>query len=880
MSCHPFKNSTELDAFKRVFETVNERLPTTSWIFETGDNLLLGNNDVKHAEQSLPHNNLQRHELELENGTCLKFVSLKAEKCYARLLQHILIVARYRVEIYGMKNKTYNATKKASPCDLSEVVDLMGEDEDGHSDSLQEKMLDMGGLCAITVEGDAKSSRIGISFWHEHSKTAKITEFFDNFNLDKLESVLVQHNPMEAIISSQSKLKMVRKLLERNKILCTTMASKSSSASKSVQDIERLLKSKNVQDKPIAVKAFALLCNHLQVDIFQIIEHKGIEFLNDEDFVNLDSEALTGLNIFETPHQAMSLFKVLNKTRTSGGARLLKVWLRQPLTDVGQIRERLEIVDVFVNDSEARKTVHEQTLPRITDLERLSIKVEEKKNTLLDLYKCYQGAREIGNLVECLKKMDSKLINQIYIIPIGTILESLSKFIELVEVTLDLEAIGNHEGVMINPTFDDDLMRLSTAKKQIKSKMDSTVDVVAGILNLEAKKVKLEFTSQHGYTFRLSMNDEKKARNGLKEMIIVDTKNAGVRFRNGKLDHLNREYLKIASEFESQQQYVMKEIYNVTCNYAPYFSKIGRIMSHLDVLVGFSQAAVVAPIGYSKPTLVERDDETSILKLVEARHPCLELLDNMNFIPNSIEFKKDKRFCIITGPNLGGKSTFLRSIALNVLMAQVGSFVASREATIFPCDRILVRIGAGDSQLQGVSTFMAEMLEASHICRTATQNSLILIDELGRGTSTYDGLGLAWAISEHIAKTIRAPCLFATHFHEITQLAQSYPDIVFNCFVDAMTSDEQFTLLYQVRDGSSNKSFGLEVARLAGFPQVVLDDAKTYLETAEMPLLRNSKGFGGEEVASFISTYSQTNDKKRKQELLVEMKAKMAKLID
>ena len=139
---------------------------------------------------------MQRHELELENGTCLKFVSLKAEKCYARLLQHILIVARYRVEIYGMKNKTYNATKKASPCDLSEVVDLMGEDEDGHSDSLQEKMLDMGGLCAITVEGDAKSSRIGVCFWHEHSKTAKITEFFDNFNLDKLESVLVQHNPM------------------------------------------------------------------------------------------------------------------------------------------------------------------------------------------------------------------------------------------------------------------------------------------------------------------------------------------------------------------------------------------------------------------------------------------------------------------------------------------------------------------------------------------------------------------------------------------------------------------------------------------------------------------------------------------------------------
>ncbi len=566
MSNQPFKNSGELNAFQRVFGTLKDRLPTTVWIFETGDFVIVSQPDLKHAEDSLPPNNLRHYDLDCD-GSSVKVVSCLASKCYPRLLQHILLAAHYRVVIHRYQNGTYSPELQGSPCDLSEVKDIIFTiaDDEIHDGGYSDKMLSLGPMSAIMLDGDAKSPRTGVCFWHEATRSLKIAEFFDNSAHDKLESLLVQLAPMEAIVLDQPKYHRIRKILQRNRVLATNFVSKKGSKAKTESDLAKVFPSSHIEELPAAAKAFNNLNQHINVELAD--ENLKIVKLDVEGFVHLNGQAVTGLNLFETGNQSMSLFKTLNKTRTSGGERLLRVWLRQPLTDKLKIEERLSIVEMFVNDSGSRKTVHDNLLRRIPDFQSVSVKLESKKNSLQDLYKCYLGAKEVMRLAESLEKMDSNLIREAFVVPLNNKLSKLEKFVDLVETTIDMAIVASDNMFVVKAEFDDELMKLGSKKSEIKADIDAALAVVARYVGLDQKSVKLEYTNQHGYTYRVTMKDEKILRKKQSELIIVDTNKTGVRFRDRKLDQLNRSFQSVNSEFEEQQKYVLKEISEVTCGY-------------------------------------------------------------------------------------------------------------------------------------------------------------------------------------------------------------------------------------------------------------------------------------------------------------------------
>ena len=281
----------------------------------------------------------------------------------------------------------------------------------------------------------------------------------------------------------------------------------------------------------------------------------------------------------------------------------------------------------------------------------------------------------------------------------------------------------------------------------------------------------------------------------------------------------------------------------MAATFVPVWEEAAGIVSRLDVLAGFADLAASAPTPYVRPDMLPADEGE--LELVGSRHPCLEALDGVSFVPNDCVMRRGESwFQIITGPNMGGKSTYLRQVGCCIVLAQAGCFVPCSSARIPIRDAVFARVGAGDCQLRGVSTFMAEMLETAAILKGASRRSLILVDELGRGTSTYDGFGLAWAISEHLCERVGAPVLFATHFHELTALTSEAAGVAnrhVETAVDPATG--RLTMLYQVREGHCDRSFGVHVAEHARFPAAVVAAARE--KAAELEDFSVGGGGGG-----------------------------------
>lgn len=707
---------------------------------------------------------------------------------------------------------------------------------------------------AVKVTAKASEARnVGVCFADASTRELGVSEFLDNDLYSNFESLLIQLGVKECLITQDVngkdvELAKLRQIADACGCAVSDRAASDYGTKDIEQDLSRLLRDENSvgrlpqTDLKLAMGSAAALIKYLNVmsdasnfGQYQLYQHDLSQYMK------LDAAALKALNLMPGPRdgsKTMSLYGLLNHCKTPVGSRLLAQWLKQPLMGKEQIEQRQQLVEAFVVDTELRQNMQENHLRSIPDLFRLAKKFQRRMANLEDVVRAYQVAIRLPNFLESLEGvMDEQYkdpLDREYTSKLQESSASLAKLCEMVETTVDLEALDRHEFI-IKSEFDDALQTLRKRLDRCRHGIDTEHRQVGDDLGLDTdKKLMLENHKTHGWCMRLTRTEATCIRNKREYSEVATMKN-GVYFTTSNLASLRREFDQLSSNYNRTQSGLVSEVVNVAASYSPVFEKLGAILGHLDVIVSFAHVAVHAPTAYVRPTVHARGTGNTILK--EARHPCMEMQDDISFITNDVTLQREtSEFLIITGPNMGGKSTYIRQIGVIALMNQIGSFVPCAEAELSIFDSILARVGASDSQLKGVSTFMAEMLETANILKSATRESLIIVDELGRGTSTYDGFGLAWAISEHIVKEIGAYALFATHFHELTALADTFPQVQnlhVVAHIDGAKSKREVTLLYKVEPGICDQSFGIHVAELVRFPEKVVNMAKRKADELE-----------------------------------------------
>lgn len=764
---------------------------------------------------------------------------------FRNFLREALFRLGKRIEVWESSGRmNWKVTKQASPGNLQDIEEELGGQFDGAPIIL-----------AVKVTAKASEARnVGVCFADASVRELGVAEFLDNDLYSNFESLLIQLGVKECLIQVDKtdkdvELAKLKTIIDSCGIAISERVSSDFGTRDIDQDLARLLKDEKAAgilpqtDLKLAMGSAAALIKYLGVlhdntnfGQYQLYQHDLSQFMK------LDASALKALNLMPGPRdgaKTMSLYGLLNHCKTPIGSRLMAQWLKQPLMSKKEIEKRQQLVEAFVEDTDLRQTMQEEHLRSIPDLYRLAKRFQKKMANLEDVVKAYQVVIRLpgflGTLEGVIDEQYQGPLDEAYTIKIREYADSLAKLVEMVETTVDLAAMDNHEYI-IKPEFDDSLRTIRKKLDRLKNDMVTEHKSVSADLDQEVdKKLFLDNHKTHGWCFRLTRTEAGCIRNKGKYQEVSTQKN-GVFFTTNKLASYRREFDQLSENYNRTQSSLVNEVVGVASSYCPVLEQLAGVLAHLDVIVSFAHCSVHAPTTYVRPKIHPRGKGNTILK--EARHPCMEMQDDIQFITNDVTLERgSSEFLIITGPNMGGKSTYIRQIGVIALMAQIGCFVPCSEAELTIYDCILARVGASDSQLKGVSTFMAEMLETANILKSATSESLIIIDELGRGTSTYDGFGLAWAISEHIIKEIGCQSMFATHFHELTALVDQYPQVK-NLHVVAHIDDNgkakrEVTLLYKVEDGICDQSFGIHVAELVRFPEKVVNMAKRKADELE-----------------------------------------------
>lgn len=695
-------------------------------------------------------------------------------------------------------------------------------------EQLEDPKLAKGMVKRDVIEVVTKGTMVDLEFLNEHDFNYIGTIFDYGYNylivyLDlstgKVFGIFVPHNKT-SLINEVLSLNLKEIIVENNfDIELINIFKNTYSISITINDLylEDEYKSvyEGINDERI-VKALKNIMYHLHVTQLKDLSHLShIEMVQKDDYLNMDIHTIRNLELLETlrlKERKFSLLWLLDKTKTAMGSRTLKSWLMNPLKDETKINKRLDYIESLNNNFLLREELM-RDLYEVYDLERLTGKVICGSLNGRDLLQIKNSIKVIPDI--------NRILNEL---KFDITLNTHEELFKLLESSISEDApISIKEGGIIKSGYNaelDELKSIRSGGKDFISGIEAKLKEETGINNL-----KVGYNKVFGYFIEVSKGNSKRVSEELgwerrqtltnaERYITPELKEKEALVLNAEERIIDLEY-NIFMEIKESVKGVLFEL-----------KETATLLSEIDSLCSLSL------VSEEHHLIRPKFNNNHNLHIIDGRHPVVEVVSNNNYVKNDVIMDESTSTLLITGPNMSGKSTYMRELAIIIIMAQMGSFVPAAEADLPIFDSIYTRIGASDDLVSGESTFMVEMIEAKNAIVNATENSLILFDELGRGTATFDGMSLARAILEYVNLKIKCKTLFSTHYHELTDLSDTIPSIK-NVHVDAIEEDGKVTFLHKVKEGPIDKSYGIHVARLAGLPEDLLKRASEFLASYE-----------------------------------------------
>ncbi|SUU92285.1 DNA mismatch repair protein mutS [Anaerococcus octavius] len=669
-------------------------------------------------------------------------------------------------------------------------------------------------------------------------------DFIAKQSIDQIEKI----NPSEIIINENYSLKDLSKYLNQNTNIFKNYIEDDLKYEQRSETIVNYLGEENIkkiENKRLSIVSLANLLNYIYKFYDDKLRHiNNIEVLEISNYLELEANTRTNLELHRNLNNNSkddTVLKILDRADTVMGSRIINEWLERPLVDIERINRRLDIVEYFYNSPIDSQNISNY-LNDIYDLERLVAKISYKRANARDLISLKNSLKNIPKLKKYLEKSEDENIANL-----GLNIPNVENLYEILRNSIvDDPPISITEGGIIKESFSEDLDILKNESEGALNKLtqyESEQRDKTGI-----KNYKIVFNKNNGYSIEITKSNlDKVPDNYIRKQTLKNQE----RYTTETLENLSNLILGGKDKVNDLEYQIFNQIRDEILDQTLMLQSLAKMIANIDGLNTLARVAVLN--NYVRPRLTNKNEIT----IRDGRHPVIE--DNLKeneFIANDTKIgQADNLIQIITGPNMAGKSTYMRQMAIIIILAQMGSFVPASFAEIGVCDKVFTRIGASDNISKGESTFMLEMNEVSNILKNATSHSFVILDEVGRGTSSDDGLSIAMSLVEYISKKTRFKTVFATHFHELTILENEL-DNVKNLKIEILKEDNNLVFLRKIKEGKSDRSYGIEVAKLSGLPDELIKNAQKFMKKIDEDKLINlDKSNNIKNTMSEISDY-------------------------